>query len=348
MTSESNDLSSDNGLESVYNSISTVLRTAHDAALRSVNTVMVQAYWNVGRIIVEEEQQGQTRAAYGTALIPFLAKRLTVEFGKGFTENNLWYMRQFYQKFPILHAVRGELSWTHYRLLLKVENEKARDFYMQEAVRSNWSTRQLDRQISALFYERLMMSRDREGASRLASDSEGQVVKTALDLIKDPYVLEFLGVRENEIVQERDLEQGLMNRLQEFLLELGKGFAFVARQRRITVDGDHYYVDLVFYNYLLKCFVLLDLKVGKLTHQDIGQMDFYVRYFEQEERLAGDNPPIGIILCSDKTEAMVKYTLLADSEQIFASRYKLYLPSDEELMRELRLKRDQIELEQQI
>lgn len=343
MSSKNTDLELSDPLEGIYRSIAQVLETARTTAYRAVNKAMVEAYWQIGRLIVEEEQQGKARAEYGAGLIPALSKRLMAEFGKGFTENNLWYMRQFHQTFPILHALRGELSWTHYRLLLKVEKEEARHFYLQEAVNANWSTRELERQINSLLYERLLLSKDKTKVLELAA--EGQIVRTAQDLIKDPYVLEFLGVRENQVVREKDLEQGLMDRLQEFLLELGKGFAFVARQRRITLDGDHYYVDLVFYNFLLKCFVLIDLKIGKLTHQDIGQMDFYVRYFEQEEKQTSDNPTIGLILCSDKSEAMVKYTLLSDSQQIFARKYKLHLPTEEELARELREERAQIEQE---
>jgi predicted nuclease of restriction endonuclease-like (RecB) superfamily len=255
-------------------------------------------------------------------------------------------MRQFNQTFPILHALRGELTWTHYRLLLKVERADAREFYLDESVRSRWSTRELERQIDSLYYERMALSRNREAVVEAAT--HGRLAATALDLIKDPYVLEFLGVRENEIAQERDLEQGLVDKLHDFLLELGRGFAFVARQRRITIDNDHFYVDLVFYNYLLKCFVLLDLKLGKLTHADIGQMDFYVRYFEQEEKQEGDNPTIGLILCSDKSDAMVRYTLLTDSQHFFASRYRLHLPTEEELARELRAEREQIEQEQRL
>lgn len=344
MASDHGELAKMDMLETIYRRVAEVLEVARDTAYRAVNSAMVQAYWEIGRIIVEEEQQGRPRADYGEALIPALAKRLTAEFGKGFTENNLWYMRQFYLIFPNLHALRGELSWTHYRLLLKVEKEEARSFYLQEAVRANWSTRELERQVNSLLYERLVLSQDKEKALQLAA--EGQIVRTAKDLIKDPYVLEFLEVR--DVVQEKDIEQGLMDRLQEFLLELGKGFAFVARQRRITIDGNHFYIDLVFYNYLLKCFVLIDLKLGKLTHQDIGQMDFYVRYFEQEEKQASDNPTIGLILCSDKSEAMVRYTLLSDSQQIFASRYKLHLPTEEELARELQEEREQIEQERRL
>jgi predicted nuclease of restriction endonuclease-like (RecB) superfamily len=333
-------------LELVYRSIAEVLHEARRSAYRAVNSAMVHSYWHIGRIIVEEEQQGSARAEYGAALIPALSARLTAEFGKGFTETNLKYMRLFFVTFSNRHALRDELSWTHYRLLLKVEKEDARSFYLEEAVRSNWSTRELERQINSLFYERLLLSQDKRRA--LDHAAEGRVALSAQDIIKDPYVLEFLGVRENQAVQESDIEQGLMDRLQDFLLELGKGFAFVARQRRITIDGEHFYIDLVFYNYLLKCFVLIDLKLGKLTHENIGQMDFYVRYFEQEERLDGDNPPIGLILCSDKADAMVRYTLLAESQQVFASRYRLHLPSEEELARELRAERAQIEQEKSL
>jgi len=284
---------------------------------------------------------------YGEASIEKLSRRLTENFGKGFDRSNLWHMRKFYLTFPgFLDAARRELSWTHYRLLLRVENEQARSFYLNEAINSNWSTRELERQINSLLYERLALSKDKKKVRELAD--EGQIVRTAEDLIKDPYVLEFLDLKENQSLLESDLEQALINRLQAFLLELGRGFAFVARQKRITVGGDHYYIDLVFYNYLLKCFVLIEVKTGKLTHADIGQMDFYVRYFEAEEKTPADGPTIGLILCSDKNEAMVKYTLLKDSQQIFASKYKFYLPSEEELRRELRAERAQIEMEQRL
>lgn len=332
--------------DAAYGSIAEILEAARTAAYRAVNTVMVQAYWQIGRVIVEEEQKGRKRAGYGQELIAELARRLTTDFGKGFDERNLWFMKQFYLTFPILNAVRSELSWTHYRILLRVEKEEARNFYLNESINSRWSTRELERQMNSLLYERLALSRDKKKVRRLAD--EGQIVRTAQDLIKDPYVLEFLDVKENSALLEKNLEQTLIDRLQEFHLELGKGFAFVARQKRITVGGDHFYVDLVFYNYLLKCFVLLDLKIGKLTHQDIGQMDFYVRYFEQEEKSRDDGPTIGLILCSDKNEAMVKYTLLHDNRRVFASKYKLYLPTEEELRRELYEGREQIELEKRL
>lgn len=339
-------LSQEDRASKIYHDIAAILATARANAYRAVNEVMVQAYWEIGRIIVEEEQRGKKRADYGKTLIAELARRLTADFGKGFTETNLKYMRQFYLTFPIRHALRDELSWTHYRLILRVEKEAARNFYLNESINSRWSTRELERQINSLLYERLVLSRDKEQVLELAR--EGQLVRTPQDLIKDPFILEFLNIAEPHAVREKDLEQGLIEHLQNFLLELGRGFAFVARQKRISIDGDHFYIDLVFYNFLLKCFVLIDLKIGKLTHGDIGQMDFYVRYFEQEEKASDDNPTIGLILCSDKNEAIVKYTLLEESRQIFASRYKLYLPTEAELQRELHDERAKIELEKRL
>ena len=259
-------------LEPVYASIKKILDEARSKVMRTVNFAMVQAYWEIGRIIVEEEQSGKERAEYGRALIEDLSKRLAADYGQGFTTTNLWYMRQFHLTFTNLHALRGELTWTHYRLLLKVKEENARSFYMLEAINNNWSTRELERQISSLLYERIALSRDKEEVKKLST--RGQVMQKPDDVIKDPYVLEFLGLEEGKRYLEKDLEQALIGRLQDFLLELGKGFSFVARQKRITIDGDHFYIDLVFYNYMLKCFVLIDLKVEKLTHQDIGQMDF--------------------------------------------------------------------------
>ena len=253
--------------------------------------------------------------------------------GKGFTVANLKNMRQFYLTFPNGYALRSELSWTHYRLLMRVENENAREFYMQEAVKSQWSTRQLERQINSFFYERLLSSKNKEQVAEEIQTLEP--AKKPEDVIRDPYVLEFLGLKSNDDFYESDLEQALITHLQKFLLELGRGFSFVARQKRITFDGRHFRIDLVFYNYILKCFVLIDLKVGDLTHQDLGQMQMYVHYYERELMNEGDNPPIGIVLCADKSESVVKYTLPENETQIFASKYKLYLPSEEELLREL-------------
>ena len=293
---------------------------------------MVEAYWNIGKSIIEE-QGGNEKAEYGTGLLKELSKQMTKDFGKGFTVTNLKYMRQFYLMFPNGHALRDELSWTHYRLLIKVENDNAREFYMQEAVKSQWSTRQLERQINSFFYERLLSSKNKEQVAEEIQTLEP--AKEPEDIIRDPYVLEFLGLNSNDDFYESDLEQALITHLQRFLLELGRGFSFVARQKRITFDGWHFRIDLVFYNYILKCFVLIDLKVGDLTHQDLGQMQMYVHYFERELMNEGDNPPIGIMLCADKSESVVKYTLPENETQIFASKYKLYLPSEEELLREL-------------
>lgn len=293
---------------------------------------MVEAYWNIGKSIIEE-QGGNEKAEYGIGLLKELSKQMTQDFGKDFTVTNLKYMRQFYLMFPNGHALRDELSWTHYRLLIKVENDNAREFYMQEAVKSQWSTRQLERQINSFFYERLLSSKNKEQVAEEIQTLEP--TKKPEDVIRDPYVLEFLGLTPNDDFYESDLEQALITHLQKFLLELGRGFSFVARQKRITFDGRHFRIDLVFYNYILKCFVLIDLKVGDLTHQDLGQMQMYVHYYERELLNEGDNPPIGIVLCADKSESVVKYTLPENETQIFASKYKLYLPSEEELLREL-------------
>ena len=330
-------------IESTYQTIKEVLEQARAQSYRAVNFAMVQAYWNIGRIIVEEEQKGKTKADYGKQLIAELAKRLKADFGKGFDQSNLWHMRSFYLSFPILDAVRRELTWTHYRLLLRVERQEVRQFYLDECIAANWSTRQLERQINSFYYERLLSSRNK-GLVK-AEIKKLEPGPTPQDIIKDPYVLEFLGLKESKAYLENELEQGLINKLHDFLLELGKGFSFVARQKRITIDGDHFYIDLVFYNYILKCFVIIDLKVGKLVHQDIGQMDFYIRYFEEEIKLTGDNPTIGLILCAEKNEAMAKYTLLKGSKGLFASRYKLYLPTEKELKEELKRERQLLELE---
>ena len=279
-------------------------------------------------------------------IIKQLSQRLITEFGKSFNVRNLWHMRKFYLTFPKVNALRSELSWTHYRLFLKVEKEDVRNFYVIEACNNSWSTRELERQMNSLLYERIALSKDKNEVKELSE--KGLILKTPKDLIKDPFILEFLDLKENKNYCESDLEESLIDKLKEFLLELGKGFAFVARQRRITVGGDHFYIDLVFYNYILRCFLLIDLKVGKLSHRDIGQMDFYVRYFEEEERQDGDNPTIGLLLCADKNETMVKYTLLSDSRNMFASKYKLYLPSKEELKRELMQERELIEMERRL
>lgn len=273
---------------------------------RAINASMVNAYWEIGKTIVQEEQRGAEKAEYGSYLIENLSKRLTKSFGKGFSEANLRYMRLFYFAFPIRHALRDELSWTHYRLLIGVENQNAREYYLNEAIEQNWSTRALERQIGTLYYERILTSKNDPEVRKEAQEKTKPLIKKPEDLIKDPYVLEFLDMPEGTHHFEKEIEQGLIEKLQQFLLELGKGFSFVGRQKRISFDGKHFYVDLVFYNYLLKCFVLIDLKIGELTHQDIGQMQMYVNYHDRELLSEGDNKSIGIILCADKTDSVVK------------------------------------------
>lgn len=307
-----------------------IIEQARSKVVQSVNRIMVITYWEIGKRIMEEEQKGEKRAKYGKYLLKDLSIKLTQEFGKGFDERELRWMRQFYNQFPIRDSVRPELSWTNYRLLLRVEDETARKFYLNECVESSWSSRQLERQINSFYYQRLLASQDKK-LVKAEAESNNKIIKPA-DLLKNPYILEFLDLKENTAYLERDLETSIISKLQEFLLELGKGFSFVARQQRITTDaGQHYYVDLVFYNYLLKCFVLIDLKIGTLTPQDVGQMDMYVRLYEQLKKPEGDNPTIGIILCSERDETVVEFSVIKDSEQLFASKYQLYLPTREEL-----------------
>jgi predicted nuclease of restriction endonuclease-like (RecB) superfamily len=318
--------------------IRTLLAEARRTALSAVNLAMVQTYWSVGREIVQEEPRGQARADYGARLLETLAVQLTAEFGKGFDVSNLRYMRLVYLAFPIRDALRHELSWTHYRLLCRVRQSEAREFYLNEATASRWSTRELERQIHSFLYERIAASRDKDGVRRLAD--QGAAPFGPGDLLRDPYVLEFTGLPERGQWQETDLEQALMDRLQNFLLELGRDLHLVARQKRITIDGDHFYVDLVFYHRLLRCFVLIDLKTGRLTQQDIGQMLLYVGYYEAEETRSDENPPVGILLCADRNEAVVRYTLGERAKQVFAARYQLHLPTEEELRTEIVRERD--------
>lgn len=309
--------------------IRALINEARTQVVHTVNTVMVATYWEIGRRIVEEEQNGNERAEYGKYLIKNLAEALTADFGKGFGETNLKYFRQFYQTFPIRHTLRDGLSWSHYRLLMRVENEETRTFYLNEAIECAWSVRQLERQISSFYYQRLLASQNKGVVKKEAEQNNAPI--TPSEVLKDPYILEFLDLNERKDYLEADLESSLISHLQSFLLELGKGFSYVARQQRITTEaGKHYYIDLVFYNYLLKCFVLIDLKIGTLTPQDVGQMDLYVRLYEKQKRTSTDNPTLGIILCSQNDETVVKYSMLSESKQLFASQYKLYLPTDEE------------------
>jgi len=331
----------------LYVSIRTVLLAARSHVRQTVNDAMVQTYWQIGRLIVEGEQGGATRAEYGKKTLEALSGRLSEEFGKGFDVRNLRNMRAFFQAYPIRNAVRTELTWTHHRLLLRVENTAAREWYAKEAIEQGWSSRALDRQIGTLFYERLLSSQDKEGVrtEAVALIAE-QAPADPRDFIRDPYVLEFLGVQPDAGLYEQDIEQGLLNQLQKFLMELGKGFAFVARQKHLRIESEDCFVDLVFYNYLLKCFVLIDLKVGKLAHQDVGQMDMYVRIFEEQYRNEGDNPTLGLILCSERNAAVAKYSLLADNPQLFASKYRFVLPTEAELQAELERDRALIEANQ--
>ncbi|GGB41981.1 hypothetical protein GCM10011502_14130 [Oceanisphaera marina] len=301
---------------------------------------MVQSYWQIGRLIVEEEQQGENRAAYGKQQLQQLSKQLTERLGKGFDVGNLRNMRQFYITFPIHDAVRSELSWTHYRALMRIDNPAARDWYLQEAISQSWSARALERQISTLYYERLLASQEKAAVEHEAQANTQPLAESAKDYLRDPYILDFLNLQDNSY-QESELEQAIISNLQQFLLELGKGFAFVERQQRIRFEDEDFYIDLVFYNFKLKCFLLVDLKLGKLKHQDIGQMDTYVRLYDEQRKGDDDNPTIGLVLCSEKSEAVVKYSVLADQKQLFAAKYLPYLPTEEELKRELEREREQ-------
>ncbi len=333
-----------------YRSVADILRAARSSAYRAVNFAMVEAYWHVGRKIVEEEQQGKGRAGYVEALVRDLSERLTRDLGKGFNVSNLWAFRQFYLAFPILRTLCGvtsdavpaipatlrrELSWSHYRLLIRVEKPAARDWYLKEAADQNWSVRALERQINSLYYERLLMSRDKAPVVEEMRQKTVPLAPAPADFIKDPYVLEFLGIQDGPGFRESDLEQAIIGKLQAFMLELGKGFAFVARQQRVSTETKDFFIDLVFYNYLLKCFVLIDLKTGELTHQDIGQMDMYVRLYEDTIKGKGDNATVGIILCTEKDTTVVKYSVLNDSRRLFAAKYKLYLPTEQQLVEEI-------------
>ncbi|MCL2105674.1 MAG: PDDEXK nuclease domain-containing protein [Oscillospiraceae bacterium] len=321
-------------MDETYGTIRRSLITAQNRVYAAINAAMVEAYWEIGEQL-HRACGGNDRAGYGKQLLRFISERLTAEFGRGFDERNLRNMRQFYVTFPIRNALRTELSWTHYRALMKVSDEKHRTFYLEECAKSGWSTRQLERQINSFFYDRLLASRDKES---VAAEVQALEPKPEYEkIIHDPYVLEFLDLKENPHYYEQELEQAVIDHLQFFLLELGRGFSFVARQKRFTFDGRHFWIDLVFYNYILKCFVLIDLKIGDLKHQDLGQMQMYVNYYTREMMNEGDNPPIGIVLCADKSDAVVKFTLPEDNTQIFASKYFTYLPTEEELKRELRL-----------
>jgi len=324
----------------IIKDIQLILTQARQNAYRSINQTMTQAYWLIGQRIVEEEQGGESRAQYGKAIIKTLSETLSPEFGKGFSVDNLENMRRFYLAFPIsetssrkLEKPDFQLSWSHYQMLIRVKDEKERAFYEIESIQNQWSLRELKRQFDSGLYLRLALSTDQAGIQNLAK--QGQVIESPSDAIKDPYILEFLNLREHYRYTESELEHELIDKLEYFLLELGKGFTFVARQKRITFDERHFYIDLVFYNRLLRCFVVIDLKLGDLKHQDLGQIQMYVNYYDRFVKLSDENPTIGIVLCRDKSETLVEITLPENNQQIFASRYQTVLPSKEELRKVL-------------
>jgi predicted nuclease of restriction endonuclease-like (RecB) superfamily len=322
-----------------------ILADARRAAYTAVNSAMVAAYWQIGRRIVEEEQGGSAKSRYGDRLLPELSRALTVEFGKGFSYANLRNFRQFYLTYPnpeICYALRSKLSWTHHRLIMRVENPSAREYYITHAERENWTTRTLERQIETHTYQRLLSQKNTPDGSPESLPARPSI----RDFIKDPYVLEFLGLPENPSASETEIESAIISQLQSFLLEMGHGFSFVARQMRVSTETSHFYLDLVFYHYVLKCFVIIDLKTTKLTHQDIGQIDMYVRMFDDLKRGPDDNPTIGLILCTDKDETIVQYSVLKGSEQLFASKYRTVLPTEAELIAELERERRVIEQRQ--
>ena len=327
--------------DSLYSAIASVIQQARQHVKQAVNQHMVHVYWQIGRLIVEQEQQGQERAEYGKQQLSQLSRRLKQEFGKGFDVTNLRNMRQFYLTFQNRDALRLELSWTHYRTLMRLENAQARDWYAAEAATQNWSARALDRQIGVLYYERLLASKDKQSVEQEAQEKTTDLSESPKDYLRDPYILDFLNLQD-KTYQESDLEQAIISNLQQFLLELGKGFAFVERQQRIRTDDGDYFIDLVFYNFHLKCFLLIDLKMHKLTHQDVGQMDMYVRMYEEQKRRADDNPTIGLILCSERNNTVAKYSVLNESKQLFASKYMMELPSEEELKQELEREREKV------
>lgn len=319
--------------ENLYNRISKLLKISREKTIRAINTTMVTTYFEIGRLIVEEEQNGKDRATYGKEILKNLSIKLTKEFGKGFSTTNLEQMRKFYKVYGISQTLSEEfkLSWSHYLILMRMENSNARQFYEIEAINNNWSMRELKRQVNSALYERLLLSKDKKKIIELSQ--KGQIIEKPSDIVKDPYILEFLGLEERPNYSESELETEIINKLEMFLLELGKGFTFVGRQVRFTFEERHFRVDLVFYNRLLRCFVLIDLKIGEVTHQDLGQMQMYVNYYDREVKLPEENKTIGIIICREKNDTLVKMTLPQDNDQIFTSKYEMILPSKDEIKR---------------
>ncbi len=333
---EKQDIEKNGNPEAIYNNIRSTIIDAQNKIVRTVNSTIVESYWKIGEYL--QKECGGDRAEYGKYVMKYIAERLTKEFGKGFGLRQLQYMRQFYLAFPIANALRAQLSWTHYRLIMRVENPKAREFYAEECAKCGWSTRQLERQIYSFFYERLLASKGDESVRSEINTLEPKTEVRPSDILKHTYILEFLGLDDSSKYHEKDVEQAIIDNLQKFLLELGRGFTFVARQKRISLEDDNFYIDLVFYNTVLRCYVLIDLKIGKITHQDLGQMQMYVNYYTEELMNEGDNPPIGLVLGADKNDSVVKYTL-KDKEGLFAAKYKTCLPTEEELKREISLEK---------
>lgn len=320
--------------DSLFQSVKEIIAQSREKVFRIANSTLLLTHWQIGRLIIEDEQKGKERAEYGKFILKNLSKKLTLEFGKGYDYTNLSNMRKFYKIFPIVDAVRQQLSWTHYRLLLNVDSSEKINYYIEESIQNNWSSRDLKRQINSLAYERVLQHK-KSPADNIHS------------ILKDPYIFEFFGLTPHEKISEREIETGIIDHIQKFLLEFGKGFAFVARQQHIVTDSSDFYIDLVFYNYILKCFVIIDLKTGELSHQDIGQIDMYVRMYDDLKRGEGDNPTIGILLCSEKDETIVKYSVLNDKNNLFASKYLLYLPKEEELKQIIDQDRTRFELDQE-
>lgn len=327
------ELQIDTSYERLLEGVGKLLQKGRSKAFQSVNSILVETYWQIGGYIVEYEQGGEAKAVYGTALLKTLSKDLKQRFGRGFSRSNLQSMRLIYEKYPKRQTLSGKLSWSVYCELLSISDDLARQFYEKQCINENWSVRTLKRQIKSGLFERVALSKDKKGVLELAET--GMALESANDIIKDPYVFEFLESPEKAVLTEKNLENQLVGKLAQFLLELGKGFTFVGQQVRVTIDNTHYYVDLVFYHRILKCFVLIDLKRGKVSHQDIGQMNLYLNYYKHEENVENDNEPIGIVLAADKNEILVEYALGGITNQLFVSRYLLYLPDKELLEQEL-------------
>ena len=315
--------------------IRTIILSARESAIRSVDTVRVQMYWKLGERIFIEEQKGQDRAEYGTYLLQNVALEIEKEFGSGFSVRQLERARQFYRTYPIATALRTQLNWYQYRLLIQIDDKDKREYYELEATNNNWTGRELERQINSGLYERLLLSNDKKAVLEVARKE--RIPESPTEIIKDPMVLEFLGLRPEATYYEKDLERALITNLQAFLLELGNGFSFVARQKRILLEDDEFFADLVFYNRLLRCFVVIELKTHKITHEDIGQLQMYVNYYDRNEKAPDENPTIGILLCADKNDTLVKYTLPENNNTILASKYQLYLPSEKQLAEQLKI-----------